>query len=126
MLLVELTLNIKFRKLRIITQSYLTKIRKYPVNLRVSNYFKRSKKIEIFVNNESLEAYEGECLALVLYINNIKNLRLSPKNKDGRGMFCLMGSCQECVVLIDGMKVTSCNVFIKEGMNIKIGDLDEL
>lgn len=41
-------------------------------------------------------------------------------------MFCLMGSCQECVVLIDGMKVTSCNVFIKEGMNIKIGDLDEL
>ena len=96
------------------------------MNLRVSNYFKRSKKIEIFVNNESLEAYEGECLALVLYINNIKNLRLSPKNKDGRGMFCLMGSCQECVVLIDGMKVTSCNVFIKEGMNINIGDLDEL
>ena len=96
------------------------------MNLRVSNYFKRSKKIEILVNNESLEAYEGECLALVLYINNIKNLRLSPKKKDNRGMFCLMGSCQECVVLIDGMKVTSCNVFIKEGMKIKIGDLDEL
>ena len=96
------------------------------MDLRVSNYFKRSKKIEILVNNEILEAYDGECLALVLYINNIKNLRLSPKYKDGRGMFCLMGSCQECVVLIDGMKVTSCNVFIKEGMNIKIGDLDEL
>ena len=96
------------------------------MNLRVSNYFKRSKKIEILVNNEILEAYDGECLALVLYINNIKNLRLSPKNKNSRGMFCLMGSCQECVVLIDGMKVTSCNVFIKEGMNIKIGDLDEL
>ena len=40
-------------------------------------------------------------------------------------MFCLMGSCQECVVLIDDKKVISCNVFIKEGMKIKVGDFDK-
>ena len=28
----------------------------------------------------------------------------------------MMGSCQECVVLLDGKKVTSCNIFIKDGM----------
>lgn len=40
-------------------------------------------------------------------------------------MFCLMGSCQECAVLIDDKKVISCNVFIKDGMKIKVGDLDK-
>lgn len=95
------------------------------MDLRVSNYFQRSKKININVNNNKIEAYEGECLAVVLFINNIKKLRLSPKKRQNRGIYCLMGSCQECLVLIDEKKVTSCNVFIEDGMKIKVGDLDE-
>ena len=95
------------------------------VNLRISDFYNRSKKVNINVNNKDIEAYEGECLAVVLFINNIKKLRLSPKKKQSRGMFCLMGSCQECVVLIDDKKVISCNVFIKEGMKIKVGDFDK-
>ena len=59
-------------------------------------------------------------------ISNHKNLRLSQKKRENRGMFCLMGSCQECAVLLNGKKVTSCNIFIKEGMAIKTGDLNEL
>ena len=58
-------------------------------------------------------------------MNNIKKLRLSPKKKQSRGMFCLMGSCQECVVLIDDKKVISCNIFVKDGMKIKVGDFDK-
>lgn len=95
------------------------------VNLRISDFYNRSKKVNINVNNKDIEAYEGECLAAVLFINNIKKLRLSPKKKQSRGMYCLMGSCQECVVLIDEKKVISCNVFIKDGMKIKVGDFDK-
>ena len=95
------------------------------VNLRISDFYDRSKKVNINVNNKDIEAYEGECLAVVLFINNIKKLRLSPKKKQSRGMYCLMGSCQECVVLIDEKKVISCNVFIKDGMKIKVGDFDK-
>ena len=95
------------------------------MDLRVSSYFDRSKKVNINVNNMKIEAYEGECLAVVLFVNKIKKLRLSPKKKQGRGMFCLMGSCQECTVLIDDKKVISCNVFIKDGMKIKVGDFDK-
>jgi len=96
------------------------------VNLRIHDYFERGKKVKIIVNDVTIEAYEGECLSVVLFITNRKNLRTSPKLKENRGMFCMMGSCQECVVLLDGKKVTSCNIFIKDGMKIKTGNLDEL
>ena len=96
------------------------------VNLRIHDYFERGKKVKIIVNDETIEAFEGECLSVVLFITNKKNLRTSPKLKENRGMFCMMGSCQECVVLLDGKKVTSCNIFIKDGMEIKTGNLNEL
>ena len=95
------------------------------MDLRVSNYFDRINKVNISVNNKEIEAYEGECLAVVLFVNNIKKLRLSPKKKQGRGMFCLMGSFLECVVLINDKKGISCNVFIEDGMKIKVGDFDK-
>ena len=95
------------------------------MNLRISDYFERGKKVKIIVNENTIEAHEGECLSVVLFISNHKNLRLSPKKKENRGMFCMMGSCQECAVLLDGKKVTSCNIFIKEGMTVKTGDLYE-
>jgi predicted molibdopterin-dependent oxidoreductase YjgC len=95
------------------------------VNLRIHDYFERGKKVKIIVNDETIEAYEGECLSVVLFISNKKNLRTSPKLKENRGMFCMMGSCQECVVLLNGKKVTSCNIFIKDGMEIKTGNLNE-
>ena len=94
------------------------------MDLRISDYFDRCNKVEIIVNDKKIEAYEGECLAVVLFVNKIKKLRSSPKNKQSRGMFCLMGSCQECVVLINDKKVISCNVFIEEGMKVKVGDFD--
>ena len=64
-------------------------------------------------------------LQFYLYLTK-KNLRTSPKLKENRGMFCMMGSCQECVVLLDGKKVTSCNIFVKDGMKVKTGNLNEL
>ena len=51
------------------------------MDLRISDYFDRGNKVEIIVNDEKIEAYEGECLAVVLFINKIKKLRSSPKNK---------------------------------------------
>ena len=36
----------------------------------------------------------------------------------------MMGSCKECVVLLNGKKVTSCNFFIKDGMKVITGNLN--
>ena len=61
------------------------------MDLRVSNYFDRSNKVNINVNDKKIEAYEGECLALVLFVNNIKKLRLSPKKKAKQGYVLFNG-----------------------------------
>ena len=45
------------------------------VNLRIHDYFERGKKVKIIVNDETIEAFEGECLSVVLFITNKKNLR---------------------------------------------------
>ena len=106
-------------------ETHLKRLSNNP-NSRIHDYFERGKKVKIIVNDETIEDFEGECISVVLFITNKKNLRTSPKLKENRGMFCMMGSCQECVVLLDGKKVTSCNIFIKDGMEIKTGNLNEL
>ena len=49
------------------------------MNLRFHDYFERGKKVKIIVNDETIEAYEGECLSVVLFISNKKNLRINKK-----------------------------------------------
>ena len=37
-----------------------------------------------------------------------------------RGMFCYMGVCQECVVLVDGKRETSCSYPVAEGLSVTL------
>ena len=72
-------------------------------------------------NNYKVHSYTSPHLEFFserFFISNKKNLRTSPKLKEDRGMFCMMGSCQECVVLLNGKKVTSCNIFIKDILRV--------
>ena len=46
------------------------------MNLRIHDYFERGKKVRIIVNDDTIEAYEGECLSVVLFISNKKNSKL--------------------------------------------------
>jgi len=34
-------------------------------------------------------------------------------------VFCAMGSCQECLVLVDGTKVEACRARVREGMVVQ-------
>ena len=77
--------------------------------------------VEFYINEKKYFAREGTSVALALYNNNYKKIRKSPKLKTDRGLFCMMGSCQECIVNIDGVKKLSCISKIKK--NTKIGGI---
>ncbi len=88
-------------------------------DLREQHKYDRGKSVKIYFNDEELIAYEGENLAAALYSSNKKTLRYSSKLKMPRGIYCLIGSCQECILLINGKKALACLTRITENMNIE-------
>ncbi len=77
------------------------------------------EKIWINVDGIAFQAIAGETVATALVANGFKIFRYSPRDNKPRGPFCLMGSCQECIVRIDGAIMNSCLTPVREGMNIE-------
>lgn len=80
-------------------------------------------QVGILVDDERLSAPEGECLAVALAVAGISILRHSPVSGSPRGMFCLMGSCQECLVHVDGAPVLACMEPVRPGMQVMLDRL---
>ena len=81
--------------------------------------FKRGRKVRIFFEGNSIEAYEGETVAVALYASGHDVLRLSPKLGRPRSVFCMVGKCGSCMLLINGVPSRSCITPVEEGMFIE-------
>lgn len=67
----------------------------------------------------SLIGREGDSVAAALLGAGVRATREHPVNQDPRAPFCMMGTCFECLVEIDGIpNRQSCQVKLTEGMNI--------
>jgi len=72
------------------------------------------------VDGNPVEAFESESLAVALAAAGHLTLRAGPTHGAPRGMFCLMGACQECVVGIEGVPTTACLEPVRDGMRIEL------
>ena len=80
-----------------------------------------SRQVEITVDGKVLEAHEDQTVAAALSQHGIVTLRQSPSGTD-RGVFCGMGVCYECRVMIDGIPdQRACMTPVHNGMCIKLG-----
>jgi len=91
------------------------------MSIRIEGAVDRGAAVEVVVDGRPVEAYLGECVAAALYASGVRELRRSPTAGGARGMFCLMGVCQECVVRIDGRLVPACPQPVRAGMAIELG-----
>lgn len=73
-------------------------------------------------DGRAVRACAGESVAAALFGAGIRALRTSPRTGSARGMFCLMGSCQECVVWVDGRRVPACQEPALDGISVASGD----
>ena len=80
----------------------------------------RGQRVRFQVDGQWIDSYEGETVAAALWASGIRNLRSSPVMGAPRGMFCYMGVCQECVVLINGERATSCAFPVSEGLQVTL------
>jgi len=82
---------------------------------------KWSSPVTIFVNDKTVPAYDGEMLGPALLSAGYRFLNQRLRNGRATGLFCLMGSCQECCVLVNGKQVLSCQHRVSAGMRITLG-----
>ena len=86
----------------------------------------RGVPIQFRFDGRSISAFEGESVACALFAAGIRTLRKSPRTGSARGMFCLMGSCQECVVWIAGRRVAACQEPARAGSDVCGGTIEHV
>lgn len=78
-----------------------------------------SNIITVFINGEVCKAEPGVSLASVIQ-NRSSTFRRSHKLADPRGLYCGMGVCFECMVVVNGQQVRACITPVSDGMTVEV------
>ena len=72
----------------------------------------------VFVNDQQIMANEGQTVAEVMLSAGIKTCRTT-RNQNPRGIFCGMGICHECNMIVDGVpNIRTCMTPARPGMRV--------
>jgi len=81
--------------------------------------FKPSREITFYFEDRVIKAFEGDSIASALWANNIKVFRYSEKFREPRGLYCAIGLCNSCIMVVDGRpNVRTCIYPVKEGIRV--------
>lgn len=77
-------------------------------------------KVNIYVDGQELQAYEGDMIAAALIANGINIFRYTKHRHSPRGIYCGIGRCTDCVMVVDGIpNVRTCITPVRDGMVIE-------
>lgn len=80
----------------------------------------KEQEITIFYNGEKLKAEKGQMIAAALYAQGIRINRYTIKNNKPRGIFCGIGQCTDCAMIVNGRPNTrTCITPVEAGMVIE-------
>ena len=90
--------------------------------------FRRGEKLSFFFNGKEMEGYAGETVAAALHATGIRELLKSPNLHRPRGLFCAIGNCSSCLMVVDGQpNIRVCITKVRPGMKVELqqgkGDL---
>lgn len=87
---------------------------------RVPGIIRRGRQIELDCDGRLVIAYEGETVAAALLAEGTRTLRASAVRGEPRGLYCGIGVCFECVMVIDGRpNVRACQTPVRAGMKVE-------
>ena len=76
--------------------------------------------VTLLVDGEALKALEGEPIAAALLAAGRRVFRYTAKRNEPRGVFCALGRCTDCVMVVDGRpNVRTCVTPARDGMVIE-------
>jgi hypothetical protein len=93
---------------------FMTRIVQHPIVER-----EERSSITIYVDGKHMQAKEGEMIAAALLANGIDVFRYTKKHHEPRSIFCGIGQCNDCVMVVDGVPNTrTCVTPVRDGMII--------
>lgn len=92
------------------------RIEKHPV----IEDFKKGKRVSFLYDGKTVEGFEGEPIAAALKAVGVMVHRYTKKQRSPRGIFCAIGRCTDCVMVVNGKANTrTCVTPLKEGMVVE-------
>ncbi len=82
--------------------------------------FEKGPKVQFTFDDRTLEGYEGEPIAVALRSSGVLIHRYTAKRKEPRGMFCAIGRCTDCIMVVNGVpNVRTCVEPLQAGMIVQ-------
>ena len=79
-----------------------------------------TEKVSFSFNGKDFECESGQTIAAALIAADQRELRSTRFGNDPRSIFCGIGICYDCVVVVDGVSnQRSCLVEVKSGMKVE-------
>ena len=79
--------------------------------------------ITFTLNGLSMTAMDGQSVAAALISHDLRITRYTRLQGAPRGLFCGIGSCFDCMIVIDGKRnQRSCITIAQEGMVVEVQD----
>lgn len=86
----------------------------------IIEHYDKGRTVRFYFNGAELEGCEGEPIAMALRANGILQHRFTAKLHQPRGVFCAIGRCTDCVMVVDGQpNVRTCMTPLREGMRVQ-------
>ena len=75
------------------------RIREHPILGEIEE----TKKVRFTYDGKTMEGREGEPVAMALKAAGVQIHRYTRKKHEPRGIFCAIGRCTDCVMVVDGV-----------------------
>jgi predicted molibdopterin-dependent oxidoreductase YjgC len=82
--------------------------------------------VNVTVDGVPMRVKTGSMIAAALLAEGIRVNRYTRKRHEPRGIFCGIGQCTDCVMVVNGLpNVRTCITKVEEGMTIETQNLKE-
>ena len=90
------------------------------INHSILGKDERKKKVNIYLDDKPILAIEGDTILAALLVQGIRINRITKKRKEPRGLYCGIGRCTDCVMIVNSIpNVRTCVTFVEEGMRVE-------
>jgi predicted molibdopterin-dependent oxidoreductase YjgC len=92
------------------------RIQKHPI----LGEFQKGELVTFTLDGKEMQGYEGEPIAAALRAAGVMTHRYTSRFGKPRGVFCAIGRCTDCVMIVDGKpNIRTCVTPLKAGMKVQ-------